>query len=138
MHKRAVETAFGTVDVGRVGYARPVTRVSISSMRRLTLDAIYEARRVAGGEPVFEDSVVLNFDGKGVVLHREDLREATRKWAERRRRQRGQLSPFNRLKPGEKKHSKRMAKRGSTNGLDVSAANVTVVWCPLVVQLPGE
>ena len=49
--------------------------------------------------------VVLTFDGKGVVLHREDLREA----AERRRRQREQLSPFNRLKPGEKKHSKRMA-----------------------------
>ena len=43
------------------------------------------------------------------MLHREDLREATRKEAERRRRQREQLSPFNRLKPGEKKHSKRMA-----------------------------
>ena len=53
--------------------------------------------------------MVLTFDGKGVVLHREDLREATRKAAERRRRQREQLSPFNRLKPGEKKHSKRMA-----------------------------
>ena len=52
---------------------------------------------------------MLTFDGKGVVLHREDLREATRKAAERRRRQREQLSPFNRLKPGEKKHSKRMA-----------------------------
>jgi len=31
--------------------------------------------------------VVLTFDGKGVVLHREDLREATRKAAERRRQQ---------------------------------------------------
>ena len=53
--------------------------------------------------------MVLTFDGKGVVLHHEDLREATRKAAERRRRQREQLSPFNRLQPGEKKHSKRMA-----------------------------
>ena len=32
-----------------------------------------------------------------------------RKAAERRRQQREQLSPFNRLRPGEKKHSKRMA-----------------------------
>ena len=52
---------------------------------------------------------MLTFDGKGVVLHREDLREATRRAAERRRRQREQLSPFNRLQPGEKKHAKRMA-----------------------------
>ena len=53
--------------------------------------------------------VVLTFDGKGVVLHREDLREATRKAAERRRQHREPLSRFHRLKPGEKKHSKRMA-----------------------------
>ena len=73
-------------------------------------DAFYQARRPAAGEPSPEESVVvLTFDGKGVVLHREDLREATRKAAERRRQQREQLSPFNRLRPGEKKHSKRMA-----------------------------
>ncbi len=73
-------------------------------------DAFYEARRAAAGEALPEESVVvLTFDGKGVVLHREDLREATRKAAERRRQQREQLSPFNRLRPGEKKHSKRMA-----------------------------
>ena len=49
------------------------------------LDAFYEARRAAEGEPPPEGSVVvLTFDGKGVVLHREDLREATRKAAERR------------------------------------------------------
>ena len=73
-------------------------------------DAFYEARRAAAGEPAPDESVVvLTFDGKGVVLHRDDLREATRKAAERRRRQREQLSPLGRLKPGEKKHSKRMA-----------------------------
>ena len=73
-------------------------------------DAFYEARRAAEGEPAPEGSVVvLTFDGKGVVLHREDLREATRKAAEKRRQQREQLSRFSRLKPGEKKHSKRMA-----------------------------
>ena len=73
-------------------------------------DAFYEARRAADGEPPPEGSVVvLTFDGKGVVLHREDLREATRKAAERRQRHREPLSRFHRLKPGEKKHSKRMA-----------------------------
>ena len=73
-------------------------------------DAFYEARRAAEGEPPPEGSVVvLTFDGKGVVLHREDLREATRKAAEKRRQHREQLSRFKRLKPGEKKHSKRMA-----------------------------
>ena len=73
-------------------------------------DAFYAARRAAAGEAVPDESVVvLTFDGKGVVLHHEDLREATRKAAERRRRQREQLSVFKRLQPGEKKHSKRMA-----------------------------
>ena len=73
-------------------------------------DAFYEARRAAAGEPQPDESVVvLTFDGKGVVLHREDLREATRKAAERRRRQRAQRSPFKRFKPGEKQHAKRMA-----------------------------
>ena len=52
---------------------------------------------------------MLTFDGKGVVLHRDDLREATRRAAEKRRQQREPLSPFKRLKPGEKKHAKRMA-----------------------------
>ena len=73
-------------------------------------DAFYEARRAAQGEPPPEGSVVvLTFDGKGVVLHRDDLREATRRAAEKRRQQREPLSPFQRLKPEEKKHAKRMA-----------------------------
>ena len=46
-------------------------------------DAFYAARRAAAGEAVPDESVVvLTFDGKGVVLHHEDLREATRKAAE--------------------------------------------------------
>ena len=73
-------------------------------------DAFYEDRRAAAGDPGPEESVVvLTFDGRGVVLHRDDLREATRKAAERRRQQREQFSVFNRLQPGEKKHAKRMA-----------------------------
>ena len=41
-------------------------------------DAFYEARRAeAGQRPPAGSVVVLTFDGKGVVLHRDDLREAT-------------------------------------------------------------
>ena len=165
VHKRAVETVFGTVKVGRVGYARPghdslhpldaslnlpPERYSLEVRRRVAaaassrsfdealldlsdstgavvpkrqaeqlaaraagdFDAFYEARRAAAGEPAPEESVVvLTFDGKGVVLHREDLREATRKEAERRRRQREQLSPFNRLKPGDYAECRTMRSR---------------------------
>ena len=73
-------------------------------------DAFYEARRAGEGEPPPEGSaVVFTFDGKGMVLHRGDLREATRKVAEKRCREREPLSRFHRLKPGEEKQSKRMA-----------------------------
>ena len=54
--------------------------------------------------------VVLTVDGKGVVMHRDDLRAATRTAAEQRRQKKEQRSRwFRRLKKGEKKHSKRMA-----------------------------
>ena len=163
VHERRLETTFGTVEVERVGYARPghaslhpldaalnlpPERYSLEVRRRVAeaassrsfdealhelsrhtgaevpkrqaeqlaaraaedFDAFYEARRAAAGEPTPEGSVVvLTFDSKGVVLHREDLRKATRKAAARRRRDREPLSLFKRLKPGEKKHSKRMA-----------------------------
>jgi hypothetical protein len=75
-------------------------------------DAFYEARRERAGEAIAEGSVlVLTFDGKGVVMWREDLREATRKAAQRRRKRRYQL--FDRLSKGEKKQSKRMATVGA-------------------------
>ncbi|MCH7746719.1 MAG: ISKra4 family transposase [Acidobacteria bacterium] len=74
-------------------------------------DAFYEARREEDGQPPPTGGViVLTFDGKGVVMHRDDLRAATRKAAERRRQKKEKLSRlFKRLKKGEKKHSKRMA-----------------------------
>lgn len=82
----------------------------LAARAAVDFDAFYEARQAAEGGPVADDSiVVLTYDSKGVVLHRQDLREATRKEAEKRRRQRERLSPFQRLKPGEKKYSKRMA-----------------------------
>jgi len=48
--------------------------------------------------------VVITADGKGVVMHQQDLREATRKAAEKRKNQ-----MQTRLSKGEKKNQKRMA-----------------------------
>ena len=51
-------------------------------------DAFYQDRHAAAGKPSPDKSVVvLTFDGKGVVLHHDDLRQATCKAAERRREQ---------------------------------------------------
>ena len=64
--------------------------------RRLTFDELHHGRPTSRSTACSRArrstrNVVLTFDGKGVVLHHEDLREATRKAAERRRRQREQL-----------------------------------------------
>jgi len=68
-------------------------------------DRFYEERRGREGEgEKSADILVLTADGKGVVMHRKDLREATRKKAQKRRRKLVQ-----RLTKGEKKNAKRMA-----------------------------
>lgn len=66
-------------------------------------EAFYETRK---GQPAEHstDLVVLTADSKGIVMHREDLREATRQAAQR---QQHQLTT--RLSPGEKRQRKRMA-----------------------------
>lgn len=68
-------------------------------------DAFYEQRTndAEAGEAKGA-LMVLSFDGKGVVMHKEDLREATRKAAERRKHK---LDKH--LSKGEKRNSKRMA-----------------------------
>ena len=164
VHDRHLETIFGTVQVERLGYARPghdslhpldaalnlpPERYSLEVRRRVAeaaasrsfdealvdlsrstgaavpkrqaeqlvvraaqdFDAFYEARREEEVKPLPAGAVVvLTFDSKGVVLHRDDLRAATRKAAGKRRQKKEQLSRlFKRLKKGEKKNSKRMA-----------------------------
>jgi hypothetical protein len=65
-------------------------------------DAFYEARPA---EPALDgDLLVTSFDGKGVVVRREDLREATKKAAET-----GSHKLKKRLSKGEKRNRKRMA-----------------------------
>jgi hypothetical protein len=65
-------------------------------------DAFYE-QRAAARDPK-DDLLVISTDGKGVVMRHEDLREGTRKAAEKSVRK-----LETRLTPGEKKGRKRMA-----------------------------
>ncbi len=66
-------------------------------------EAFYATRQAPGPECT-KDLLVMSTDGKGIVMHLEDLREATRKAAERAASQRKA-----RLGPGEKRNRKRMA-----------------------------
>ena len=66
-------------------------------------DAFYD-QRPPPKEDTSTDLLVITADAKGVVMLRQDLREDTRKKAEKRRRTLGQ-----RLTKGEKKNAKRMA-----------------------------
>lgn len=65
-------------------------------------DAFYE-QRAAARDPK-EDLLVISTDGKGIVMRHEDLREGTRRAAEKSARK-----LETRLTPGEKSNRKRMA-----------------------------
>jgi hypothetical protein len=68
-------------------------------------DAYYVQRAARAPPDAAESSLmVLSFDGKGVVMHFEDLREQTRKAAAKRSRKLKK-----RLSKGEKRNAKRMA-----------------------------
>ncbi len=71
----------------------------------LDFDSFYETRKYkpAGVERT-SSVLVISADGKGVVMHEQDLREQTRKAAAKRAHKMGR-----RLSKGEKKNAKRMA-----------------------------
>jgi hypothetical protein len=66
-------------------------------------EAFYEGRAGQGPEETL-DPLVLSEDGKGIVMRREDLREGTKRAAERESHK-----LKTRLSPGEKRNRKRMA-----------------------------
>lgn len=71
----------------------------------LDFDTFYDRRRYeSDGVDQTGSLLVLSTDGKGIVLHEQDLREQTRKAAEKRTQKMG-----SRLSKGEKRNSKRMA-----------------------------
>lgn len=67
-------------------------------------ESYYEQQSGSGAASSEGSLLVLSFDGKGVVMLPKDLREPTRKAAEKRRHKLGK-----RLSKGEKRHAKRMA-----------------------------
>jgi hypothetical protein len=66
-------------------------------------EAFY-AQRAQSGPEFTSDLLVLTTDGKGIVMHRQDLREATAQAAEK-----AVPSKRTRLSPGQKRQRKRMA-----------------------------
>jgi len=70
----------------------------------LDFETFYEQRGMTM-EPLEEDLLILSFEGKGVIVRQEDLREATRQAALAASSQ----TSRGRLAPGEKKNRKRMA-----------------------------
>jgi hypothetical protein len=109
-HRAAEAVAKGSYDEAvsmlarTTGTAVPKRQVEELAVRAAQdFDAFYEQRRV---EPraAAGSLMVLSFDGKGVVMRREDLRPATRQAAATRQQR---LSK--RLSKGEKRNAKRMA-----------------------------
>lgn len=103
--KRSFEEVVLAVDEG-TGAEVPKRQVEALARRAAQdFEAFYAARQAqARAEPGRGSVLVLSVDGKGVVMHKQDLRAATRKAAERRRRK-----LFSRRTKGEKSQSKRMA-----------------------------
>jgi hypothetical protein len=66
------------------------------------------------GKECANDLLVMSSDGKGVVVRKSDLREETRKRAEREKKQKRKK----RLTPGQKKNRKRMAVVGAVYGTE--------------------
>ena len=101
--KTSFEEAVRTVEkqTGDLVPKRQVEELARRAAR--DFDAFY-GQRQAEVPGVSSSLVVTTMDGKGVVMRREDLREATRKAAERRLHK---LSK--RLSKGEKRNAKRMA-----------------------------
>ena len=82
----------------------------------LDFDAFYETRQYNPEEDASTGSIlVITADGKGVVMHEQDLREQTRKAAQKRK-------PHMETRPskGEKKNAKRMATVAAVYTTDIS------------------
>ncbi len=108
----AVEASKGSFDEAvesvsnQSGTKVPKRQVEELVVRAATdFESYYEQQSGSVATSSSQDSLlVLSFDGKGVAMLPKDLREPTRKAAEKRRHKLGK-----RLSKGEKRHAKRMA-----------------------------
>lgn len=107
----AIEASRGSFDeaveaVERGTGVRVPKRQVEELVRRAATDfeSFYDANLRRAGLTAVDDLLVLSFDGKGVVMRHEDLRDATRKAAEK-----SETKLQTRLSKGEKANRKRMA-----------------------------
>ena len=107
----AVEAARGSFDATVEAIERNTgTRLAKRQAEELVeraardFDAFYDRAESAEAAASEKDLLVLSLDGKGIVMRRDDLREATRKAAES-----AQHKLDRRLSKGEKRDRKRMA-----------------------------
>jgi len=103
--KNSFDEAVKTIDTATGGYIPKRQVEELTQRAAQDFDAFYERRRFTPGKNEETGSLlVITTDGKGVVMHEEDLREQTRKAAKKRKQKMG-----TRLSKGEKKNCKRMA-----------------------------
>lgn len=103
--KNSFDETIATVD--KTTGARVPKRQAEEMVKRAArdFDDFYESRRCIPQEgKIFGPVQVITTDGKGVVLHEQDLKEQTRKAAQNRKQKMEK-----RLSKGEKKSAKRMA-----------------------------
>jgi hypothetical protein len=103
--KNSFEEVVETIDKTTGGHVPKRQAEEVARRAARDFDAFYETRQYQPSEENNTGSILtITADGKGVVLHEKDLREQTRKAAEKRRQKMGK-----RLSKGEKKNAKRMA-----------------------------
>lgn len=86
-------------------------------------DSFYSNRETETPEQT-SDILVLSVDQKGVVMHKEDLRPATRKAAEETVQH-----PGVRLTPGEKRNRKRMATVATVYSIEAHERTPETIMC---------
>jgi hypothetical protein len=97
------DEAVGSIDRYTGGHVPKRQCEQIAVQVSQDVEAFYATRQTPGPENT-ADLLVMSADGKGIVMHEADLREATRQAAKRAASQRKV-----RLSPGQKRHRKRMA-----------------------------
>ncbi len=103
--KNSFDEAMATIDKSTGGHVPKRQVEELAKRAAQDFNDFYEMRQ---SNPIEDEAtgpvLVITADGKGVVMHEKDLREQTRKAAQKRKQKMGK-----RLSQGEKKDSKRMA-----------------------------
>ena len=103
--KNCFDEAVETIDKVTGGYIPKRQVEELTQRAAQDFDAFYERRQCNAEQNVQTGPLlVITTDGKGVVMHEQDLREQTRKAAKKSKKKMG-----TRLSKGEKKNCKRMA-----------------------------